>query len=100
MVKKLEKELEDYRPEAKRKELKFKWPEPAPTEKTVLSAVDLAYHFPDGKAMWPALNFNLFRGQRVALVGPNGCGKSTLLNVLTGRRERTGGSFQMGASVR
>ncbi len=100
MVKKLEKELEDYRPEAKRKELNFKWPEPAPTEKTVLSAVDLAYHFPDGKAMWPALNFNLFRGQRVALVGPNGCGKSTLLNVLTGRRERTGGSFQMGASVR
>lgn len=100
MVKKLEKELEDLRPEAKRRELQFKWPEPAPTEKTVLSAVDLAYHFPDGKAMWPALNFNLFRGQRVALVGPNGCGKSTLLKVLAGRLERTGGSFQMGTLVR
>lgn len=100
MAKKLEKELEGYRPEAKRKDLAFKWPEPARTEKTVLSAVDVSFHFPDGGSMWPALSFNLFRGQRVALVGPNGCGKSTLLKVLAGRLEKSGGAVQMGSLVR
>jgi ATP-binding cassette subfamily F protein 3 len=100
MAKKLEKELEGYKPEAKRKDLAFKWPEPARTEKTVLSAVDVSFHFPDGASMWPALSFNLFRGQRVALVGPNGCGKSTLLKVLAGRLEKSGGAVQMGSLVR
>lgn len=100
MAKKLEKELEQYQPEAKRKELHFKWPEPTRTEKTVLSVADLAFQFADGKAMWPPLTFSLFRGQRVALVGPNGCGKSTLLKILAGKLERNAGTSSMGSLVR
>lgn len=100
MAKKLERELENYQPEQRRKELNFKWPEPARTEKTVLSAVDVAFHFPDGKSMWPPLSFTLYRSQRIALVGPNGCGKSTLLKVIAGRLEKTGGSASMGSLVR
>ena len=99
-VKKLEKELEGYRPEPKRKELSFSWPEAPHAEKTVVSAVDLAFHFPDGKTMWPPLTFNIFNGQRIALVGHNGCGKSTLIKILASRLAPTGGSFQMGSSVR
>ncbi len=100
MAKKLEKELEDYRPEAKRKELRFSWPEPARTEKVVLTVADLAFRFPDGVSMWPPLTFTLFRGQKVALVGPNGCGKSTLLKILTGQKEKSGGSQTSGSLVR
>lgn len=101
MAKKLEKELENYQPEQRRKELSFKWPEPARAEKTVLGAVDLAFAFADdGRSLWPPLSFNLYRGQRVALVGPNGCGKSTLLKVLAGRLEKTGGGVTMGSLVR
>ncbi|MBD5417925.1 MAG: ABC-F family ATP-binding cassette domain-containing protein [Desulfovibrio sp.] len=100
MAKKLEKELEDYRPEPKRRELNFVWPEAPHSEKVVLSAAELAFHFPDGKTMWPPLTFTLYRGARIALVGHNGCGKSTLLKLLAGSLERTGGSLVTGSLTR
>ena len=100
MAKKLEKELEDYRPEPKRKELNFSWPEAPHSEKIVLSAADLDFHFTDGKKMWPPLNFTLYRGQRIALVGHNGCGKSTLLKLLAGTLERCGGHMVTSSQVR
>lgn len=100
MAKKLEKELEDYRPEPKRKELSFSWPEAPHSEKIVLAAADLAFHFPDGKIMWPPLTFTLYRGQRVALVGHNGCGKSTLLKLLAGQLERCGGNLAAASQMR
>ncbi len=100
MVKKLEKELEGFRPAPKRKELHFKWPEVPQSDKTVLSTADLAFQFKDGTTLWPALTFTLFQGQRVALVGPNGIGKSTLLKVLTGHTVRAGGSVTFGNNVR
>ncbi len=46
MAKKLEKELEDYRPEPKRRELNFAWPEAPHSEKVVLAAAGLEFHFP------------------------------------------------------
>ena len=100
MAKKLEKELEDYRPEPKRRELNFSWPEAPHSEKVVLACAGLDFHFPDGKAMWPPLDFTLYRGARIALVGHNGCGKSTLLKLLSGRLERTGGSLATGSLTR
>ena len=100
MAKKLEKQLEDYRPEPKRKELSFTWPEAPHLEKVALAAADLAFHFEDGRELWPALTFPLYRGQRVALVGPNGCGKSTLLRLLAGRLERCGGNVVTAPQLR
>ena len=100
MAKKLEKELEDYRPEPKRKELNFSWPEAPHCEKVVLSAAELDFRFEDGKTMWPPLTFALYRGQRVALVGHNGCGKSTLLKLLAGTLERRGGNMVTAPQMR
>lgn len=100
MAKKLEKELEGLRPEARRRELSFKWPEPVKSDKTILSVADLDFSFSDGTRLWPKLTFTLYRGQRIALVGPNGSGKSTLLKILAGQLSRTGGSQVMGSLVR
>jgi ATP-binding cassette subfamily F protein 3 len=100
MAQKLEKELENFQPELRRKELSFQWPEPARAEKLILSAADMEYRFPDGGVKWPPLSFNIYRGRRIALVGRNGCGKSVLLRVLVGLREKTGGSLSRGSLVR
>ena len=100
MAKKLEKELEGLQAEPKRKELGFKWPSPPQSDRTVLSVADLAFSFADGKKMWDRLSFTLYRGQKIALVGPNGCGKSTLLKLIMGKAEKTGGSIVLGQQVK
>ena len=66
----------------------------------MLAAADLAFHFPDGKSMWPPLTFTLYRGSRIALVGHNGCGKSTLLKLLAGQLERCGGNLVTASQMR
>lgn len=100
MAKKLEKQLEDYKPEPKRKELAFAWPAAPHSEKIMLAASDLDFHFPDGKAMWPPLNFTLYRGSRIGLVGHNGCGKSTLIRLMAGKLEKCGGSIATASQMR
>ena len=40
------------------------------------------------------INFNLNRGQRAGLVGPNGCGKSTLLKIIAGELQPDRGRVQ------
>lgn len=100
MAKKLEKQLEDYRPEPKRRELAFAWPKAPHSEKIMFSAANLDFHFPDGKRMWPPLNFTLYRGSRVALTGRNGSGKSTLLKLIAGVLEKSGGSLATAPQMR
>ena len=100
MAKRLEKELSGLAAPRKQAELEFSWPAPPRPDRTVLALAELRFAFPDGRRLWDSLSFNLYRGQKIALAGPNGCGKSTLLKLIASRLEKESGSLVLGQGVR
>ncbi len=48
------------------------------------------------KRLFSGLSFQLQRGKRLGIMGPNGCGKTTLLRILLGDEEPTEGSVKRG----
>jgi ATP-binding cassette subfamily F protein 3 len=52
------------------------------------------------KCLFTGLDFQVQRGQRVAVRGPNGAGKSTLLRILAGQERADSGAVTFGAKVR
>jgi ATP-binding cassette subfamily F protein 3 len=62
----------------------------------LLAAVRKAY---EGRAVLKGLDLEIWRGDRVALVGPNGCGKSTLLRLVSGREPADSGRIEIGDKV-
>ncbi len=45
------------------------------------------------------VSFDLYRGQKLAVIGENGIGKSTLLKTIVGKLEKLGGDFEFGHNV-
>ena len=64
----------------------------------VFHAEDLGKRFGD-KVLFENLNFDVPRGKRLGIMGPNGCGKTTLLKILLGEEEPTSGEIQRGHLV-
>jgi ATP-binding cassette subfamily F protein 3 len=80
-------------------ELNFFWPQPARSNKLVLQARGLQFEYNSEQPLWPALDFALYKGQKVALLGPNGAGKSSLLKLAVGGLQPSRGSLQLGSLV-
>lgn len=53
----------------------------------------------ENKTIISDLDLAVFRGEKLALVGPNGCGKSTLIKLLLGKLEPTQGSVRQGVNI-
>ncbi|NCC23890.1 MAG: ABC-F family ATP-binding cassette domain-containing protein [Deltaproteobacteria bacterium] len=101
-IERLERELSAIKPPGgSGRSLSFSWPEPPQANRLVVSAVDVGFDY-DGseRPILNGLNFNLYRGQKVALVGVNGAGKSTLLKLVTGHLRPARGQIKLGSMVR
>jgi ATP-binding cassette subfamily F protein 3 len=64
----------------------------------VLSVVDMTVGYGDMPVL-DDVSFNVYRGDRVALVGRNGSGKTTLLKAIVGELEPQAGEIKMGSQV-
>jgi ATP-binding cassette subfamily F protein 3 len=64
----------------------------------VFHVEDLTKRFGD-KRLFENLSFDLKRGKRLGIMGPNGCGKTTLLKILLGEEAPTSGEIQRGHLV-
>ncbi|GAB7023477.1 ABC-F family ATP-binding cassette domain-containing protein [Salidesulfovibrio brasiliensis] len=78
------------------KRLSFRLPQPQRGDKVAIAAVDLRFSYDKGPSVWDGLDFQLYRGQKVALMAPNGAGKTTLLKLITGSLKPHTGHTKIG----
>jgi len=67
-----------------------------------LKGQDLSMSFGHGqnkKQLFRDVNFDIKRGERICIVGPNGVGKTTLLKIMMGMLEPDGGHLKIGHNV-
>ncbi len=69
------------------------------TSDLVLRVEGLGKSFGD-LTLFEDLTFDILRGERLGITGPNGTGKSTLVKLALGRLEPSAGSIRLGASLR
>lgn len=53
----------------------------------------------DGRSLFNDVNFDIKRGERIALIGNNGTGKTTILKIINGIIEGDSGTIRVGAKV-
>ncbi|HYO10152.1 MAG TPA: ABC-F family ATP-binding cassette domain-containing protein [Tepidisphaeraceae bacterium] len=64
----------------------------------VLNVRELSKGF-ENKQLWRDLKFEVGRGERIGIIGPNGSGKTTMLKVLLGREDADAGNVRWGANL-
>lgn len=76
----------------------FTFEQRRPSGRHVLQCHDLAKSFAT-KNVFRNASFQLERGERAGLIGPNGCGKTTLLELICGLQQPDAGSVSFGHYV-
>lgn len=95
--KKLEK-IERITPPKHKNKVRIHFSSDHPSGKEVLIFNDLTIGYPD-KTMVKDISFQINKGDRVAIIGPNGIGKSTLLKTIMKQLTPKSGSIKYGASL-
>ena len=86
-------ELEDTE-----QKISFRFP-PAPASgRLAIAVTDLCKSY-DDKQVFTKIDFELMRGDKMAIVGVNGAGKSTLVKILAGLTPNDGGAIRLGHNI-
>ncbi|CRK85396.1 ABC-F family ATP-binding cassette domain-containing protein [Neobacillus massiliamazoniensis] len=96
--KKLEKMSIMDRPQGDERSASFSFEIEKQSGNDVLTIDSLAVGY-DGKKVSDSISFRVFKGDSIALVGPNGIGKSTLLKTIIQKLPALAGSIQYGTSL-
>lgn len=73
----------------------FNFRQKRPSGKVVLKVSNLTKNY-DNKNILIKVNFTIYRGEKVVIIGPNGVGKSTLLKILMGKASLDCGNYEWG----
>lgn len=96
-IKQLEK-LERITFEEDQSEISFRFPAPDRSGQLVLTLENLIKRYNDF-TVFGGINYEVERGDKIAVVGPNGAGKSTLIRILAGIEPITSGKKEVGYNV-
>lgn len=86
------------KPQELRKKARFNFVLRHHSGNDVLKVQGLAKSFDDRK-LFEGVDFDLYRGEKVALIGPNGVGKSTLFKIIMGYESQDHGDYKLGQGV-
>ncbi len=96
MLDKIERiELEDTEDE-----IGFSFPQPPPSGHTVMRLGGVAKSYDGVRYVLKPFDFEILKGDRIAIVGVNGAGKTTFSKILAGAEPATEGSRELGHHVR
>lgn len=87
------------KPAGELKKAHFRFETTRQSGKDVLQVQQLSAGYDGTEPLFRHAEFDLKRGEMVALIGPNGIGKSTLLKVLIGKHPLLDGSCRWGTNV-
>jgi len=80
-------------------QLEFKLSVSVRSFKETLQIKDMSFRY-DSQWIFRDINLNIYRGERVALIGANGAGKTTLTRLIAGQLQPQTGSLQTGERTR
>ena len=81
-----------------KRKMKLKFEIERPSVDRVLKIEKLSKSY-DGKRLFKNLDLEIFRGERVGIIGKNGVGKSTLLKIVNGLEKADRGTVTIGEKV-
>ncbi|MEX1063353.1 MAG: ABC-F family ATP-binding cassette domain-containing protein [Balneolaceae bacterium] len=96
-IKQLDK-LERVEPEDDQSEISFRFPQPERSGLVVMELEQVVKRY-GNHTVFRDVDYQIERGDKIAVVGPNGAGKSTMIRLLAGHEPLTGGRRSVGHNV-